>query len=454
MNIIIGGAGEVGDFLCEIFLKRGYNVILMDNSRDVIKTFQDRYNVSISIGDIRDANAIIDAGVQHCDFFLSVTNDSSTNILSASIAKKLGAQKVIARTDANLLTHRNSTNTLNYQQHFGIDMMISPDAICAAEFAKIIRNPGRVAVENIAFNQIEIQRFIVNNDTKLAGRPLHDINIGQNVRFVLINHNGIENIPTGETTIEPGDIVTIAGKHDDVTKLLSRIKFKELHTKTSITIFGASNIAASLISYLKYGKYHIRVIDESYEKCEQIAAKFPNITVIHGDASNNDLLQEEQISHCNYFVACSDDDEKNTMVALQVKHIGAPNVMLALNDGKYESVLSNMQSDLGLNMIVSKRRATAHELVNFVSDNTHYLLPNVSDNENIFVEIPVTENSQVIGLPIRNIGLPKGCLLISLMRNFNAKIPAADDCLYAGDRVVAVLKNTSLQDVIKRFSAK
>lgn len=453
MNIIIGGAGEVGDFLCEIFLKRGYNVILMDNNRDVIKTFQDRYNVAISIGDIKDANAMIDAGVHHCDFFLSVTNDTSTNILSASIAKKLGAKKVIARSDTKLAAYNNN-NIFHYQRHFGIDMMISPDAICAAEFAKIIRNPGRVAVENIAFNQLEIQRFVVNNDTKLAGRPLHDINIGKNVRFVLINHNGIENIPTGETTIEPGDIVTIAGKHDDVTKLLSHIKFKELYTKTSITIFGASNIAESLISYLKYNKYHIRVIDESYERCEEIATKFPNITVIHGDASNNNLLKEEQISYCDYFVACSDDDEKNTMVALQVKHIGTSNVMLALNDGKYESVLSNMQSELGLNMIVSKRRATAHELVNFVSDSTHYLLPNVSDNENIFVEIPVTENSQVIGHPIRNIGLPKGCLLVSLMRNFDAKIPAADDRLEAGDRVVAVLKNTSLNDVIHRFSGK
>lgn len=454
MNIIIGGAGEVGDFLCEIFLKRGYNVILMDNNRDVIKTFQDKYNISISIGNIKDANALMSAGIQHCDFFLSVTNDPSTNILAASIAKKLGAKKVIARTDADLLTYHNNTNTFHYQRHFGIDMMISPDAICAAEFAKIIRNPGRVAVENIAFNQIEIQRFIVNNDTKLLGRPLHDINIGQNVRFVLINHNGIENIPTGETTIETGDIVTVAGKHDDVTKLLSRIKFKELHTKTSITIFGASNIAASLIAYLKYAKYHIRVIDESYEKCEQMAAKFPNVTVIHGDASNNSLLKEEQISYCNYFVACSDDDEKNTMVALQVKHIGGPNVMLALNDGKYESVLSNMQSELGLNMIVSKRRATSHELVNFVSDSTHHLLPNVSDDENIFVEIPIPYNSKAIGLPIRNIGLPKGCLLISLMRNFDAKIPTANDCLAADDRVVAVLKKTSLQDVIKRFATK
>ncbi|MDR1401912.1 MAG: Trk system potassium transporter TrkA [Puniceicoccales bacterium] len=450
MRIIIGGIGEIGDFLCMTFSNQKHDIVAIDKDPAIIDALQNKYSVAILAGDIKDINILRSAGIGKCDFFLSVSSDTSANIIAASIAKFLGAKNTVARIDSSTLVSNSKDDKFNYQRHFDINMLVDPDKICASEFAKIIRNPGRVAVENIAFNEIEVRKCSVTAKAKIKCQ-LRNMGIDTNTRIIAVSRNGTETIPTPDITLEEGDVITVVGKHEDMVSLLKKLNIEEAKSAINITIFGTSGIARALIRYLNSSEYRIKVIEETLAECEKLASEFPNVTVIHGDASTLDLLKEECVCKSSYFVACSNDDEKNTLVAIQAKFIGAKYVLLALNYGKYESVLANVRNVLGIEKIISKRVATAKELISYVSTKNYRIIAEITDQNCSFIEFKIGKSCQLIGRPLRELGLPAECVLISLMRNFDAKVPSADDVILENDHVVAAVLSDAVTSVVNMF---
>ncbi|MDR1413343.1 MAG: Trk system potassium transporter TrkA [Puniceicoccales bacterium] len=453
MRIIIGGIGEIGDFLCMTLTDQKHDVIAIDEDPNIADVLQNKYTVAIVTGDIKNVDVMRSAGIDKCDFFLSVSSDASANIIGASMAKSLGAKNTVARIDSSMSVNDCGDDGFDCQRHFAINMLIDPDKICASEFAKVIRNPGRMAVENIAFNQIEVRKCSVGAKAKIK-RSLRDLGISINARIVAIFRNGVGTIPTSDTTLEEGDVITVVGKHDDIILLLEKLGIENVKSMEDITIFGASGITRALLRYLKSTQYRIKVIEESLEECEKLSSEFPQVTVIHGDATTLDLLKEEYVCHSSYFVACSNDDEKNTMVAIQAKYIGAKCVLLALNYGKYESVLSNIKNVLGVEKIVSKRVATANEIIHYISTKNFRIIEEITDQNCTFIEFNIGKFCPLIGKSIRALGFPRGCVLISLMRNFDAKVPSANDIILENDRVVAAVRSDAVNVVVNMFTQK
>ena len=104
--------------------------------------------------------------------------------------------------------------------------------------------------------------------------------------------------------------------------------------------------------------------------CEELALKFPDVTIIHGDPTSRRLLEEEQIGSVDYFVAAGLDDEDNVMSCLQAKQLGAKNVILLMNKPDYEDVLQHIGKSIGIEHIVSPRIASKNEMVRFISNES------------------------------------------------------------------------------------
>ncbi|MFU8849027.1 MAG: Trk system potassium transporter TrkA [Opitutales bacterium] len=445
MKIIIVGAGEVGSNLSTVLAAVGHDVTLIEKSEGHCERLEEELNARVVTGNGSSARQLVEVGVANCDAFLAMTSDDRTNIISCSLAKGLGAKNTIARIHDETYS---DTSVLNYQLHFGIDLLVNPEAICAVELAKEIRSAGRVEVEHFARGQIEVQRQRVAHGSRLIGKKLKDMKLDPQMRIGYVQRGEHTEIANAETMLEKDDIVTLFGHPDVLFGLREKFDPKQKIELARVVLFGGSETAINLIQLLKNPRFKIRVIEKDKAHCKRLAERFPHVTVIHGDATSIRLMEEEQIDCADYFVACTKDDEENILTCIQASKLGAKHVQLLINKGDYDDLLEMLQSRLDIEVAVSPRRATADFMLRNLSHDSVSKLAEMTDGGRV-LEMRISHSSPAIGRKIKDIRLPSGCLLVALLHKFKAKVPAADDTILAGDRVVVIVSGDKEKEATK-----
>jgi len=436
MKIIIVGAGEVGHNLCTTLAAAGHDVTLIEQAELRCEKLEEEQNARIVNGNGSSARQLVDLDVANCDAFLAMTSDDRTNVISCSLAKGLGAKNTIARIHDETFS---DNSIINYQLHFGIDLLVNPEAICAVELAKEIRNAGRVAVENFARGQIEVQQQKIAPGARIIGQKLKDLKFDARVRVGYLQRDGKTEVASANTELMEGDIVTIFGHPEELYGLRERFDPKHKIIVSSVVLFGGSETAISLIRLLTNPRFKIRLIEKDAKKCCELAERFPQVTVIHGDATSLRLLEEEQVGSADYFVACTKDDEENILTCLQAAKLGVNHVQLLINKGDYDQLLGILRTMLGIEVVVSPRQATASFMRRTLSSDHKVDLAEMPNNGGKIIEVRITHSSPCVGRMVKDINLPRGSLFVALLHKFKAKVPAADDTILAGDRVVVLV---------------
>lgn len=448
MKIIIVGAGEVGHNLCSTLSAAGNDVTLIEQSAKRAESLDEEQNARIIAGNGSSARQLVNVDVADCDAFLAMTSDDRTNVISCSLAKGLGAKNTIARIHDETY---NDNSVINYQVHFGIDLLVNPEAICAVELAKHIRNPGRVAVENFARGQIEFQQQRVAPKSRLIGKKLKDLKLDPRVRIGYIQHGDVSEVAGPETVMEEGDVVTLFGYPEALFALRDRFDPKQKVKQVSVVLFGGSETAISLVRLLTNPRFKIRVIEKCPDHCRKLTQRFPNITVIHGDATSLRLLEEEQIGHADYFIACTKDDEENILTSLQASKLGAEHVQVVINKGDYDQLDNILKTMLGIEVVVSPRRATAEFMQRSLSTEPVSVMAELPDGSGRILELRITHSSPCVGQTVKDIHLPPGSLFVAIQHKFKARVPTADDTILAGDRVLVLVNESQEKELIKRL---
>ncbi|MGB0743193.1 MAG: Trk system potassium transporter TrkA [Opitutales bacterium] len=445
MKIIIVGAGEVGSNLSTVLSEAGHDITLIERSEVHCERLEEEQNARIVTGNGSSAKQLVEVSVAKCDAFLAMTSDDRTNIISCSLAKGLGAKNTIARIHDETYS---DNSFINYQLHFGIDLLVNPEAICAVELAKEIRSAGRVEVEHFARGQIEVQRQRVAHGSRMIGKQLRELKLDSQVRIGYVQRGEKTEIANADTTLQEGDIVTLFGHPETLFNL--REKFDPTHKIeiSRVVLFGGSEVAINLIHLLKNPRFKIRIIEKDRTQCRKLAERFPHITVIHGDATSIRLMEEEQIGSADYFVACTKDDEENILTCIQASKLGAEHVQLVINKGDYDDLLGMLQTRLDIEVAVSPRSATADFMLRNLSNASVARLAEMPDGSQV-LEVRISHSSSVIGKAIKDIRLPKGCLMVALLHKYKAKVPGADDTILAGDRVVVIVAGEHEKELTK-----
>lgn len=442
MKIVVVGAGEVGRFLCQSLSEAGHDVIVIESSEQTAQEVDEAADVRVVEGNGTSARMLKSAGVSDSDFFLAMTSDDRTNVISSSVAKALGANVTIARAH----DHTYTDNTLvNYQLHFGIDFLINPEALSAVELAKAIRHPGRVAVESFARGEIEVQQVTISGKSKLAGKRLAEVRLGKGVYIGVIQRDGRTQVASADLTLEAGDSVALFGESDAVNAARLKLEPTNKTEIVRVVLFGGSETAIALVRLLKNPRFKIRIVEGDRKLCRQLAESFPHVTVINGSATSLRLMEEEQIGSADFFVACTKVDEDNIMTCLQARKLGAKHVQLVINKPDYEEVLNELIDNLGVELAVSPRTATVNEVVRYISRDAAHELGELPEGAGKIMELRVDSDSTFCNQPIRS--LPSGVVVVVLMHKFQAKLPSADDVILPGDRLVVIVREDRLKEI-------
>ena len=446
MRVVIVGAGEVGRHLSHVLSDANHDVTVVERDPERAASIDEEHNVRVIQGSGSMAETLKKAIAGGCDQFLAMTSQDEINLLSCSLARVLGAKTVISRIHDQTFT---DTSHVNYPLHFGIDMMLNPEGLCALELAKSIRNPARIAVENFARGQIEAQRITVDDRARFRGKALSELKLPQQIKFGFYQRGEEQDIPSAETVLEAGDVVTVFGPPHELYKLRSNLDPHSTGAEVRVVIFGGSETAVALVRLLNNPRFKVRVIEQDEEKCRRLAERFPQATFINGDGTSLRLLEEEQIGNADYFVASTSDDERNVMTSIQAAKLGAKHVQTVINKSDYEEILLNLRSTLDIETLVSPRLVTAAEVLRYTSSEPYVELFHFPKQSARILEIQVSLESPCAGKKLREIRWPKHAVLVALLHKFQAKVPGAEDQILAGDRVVVITREENIQDLLK-----
>ena len=445
MNVLVLGAGTVGSSIAEILCQHQHSVTVIDTDAERTMRLAETLDVRTLTGSACQASVLFQANVSDCDFCLAVTGIDEVNLISASIAKSMGADRTMARVFAPVF-HDNST--IDYRRHFHIDRLLSLEYLSAVEFARAIRNPGALALENIARGEIEMQEFLIDRTSTLTSNVLKDVPL-EGVRIGLITRNGDTWIAGAQDRLELNDRVLVVGPQEKINEVAKSFQ-KKRPPKQMILIAGGGETGLHLAKLLDQKQFSISLLEIDAARCESLANQLKHVTVVQADATRKMVLEEERAAQADVLVSCLGDDEECIMVAVEASELGASRVMSLVNRPDYANVVGK----LGIDVAISPRQVTARQVLGFLNQGAIVARIPTPNRDIEFIEIEVGDNSEVCGLPLSELKLPHPCLIIALTRDEYCHLPQASDCLQARDSILVLAEAKDEKTIARIFATR
>jgi trk system potassium uptake protein TrkA len=209
MHIVIVGCGRVGSQLANMLSQEGHSVAVVDKDPMSFKRLSKNFQGQIVPGVGFDRQTLIKAGIEHADAFASVTNGDNTNIVSALLVKRNFKVPCV-------ITRIYDPQRAEIYRRFGIPT-ISSTTWAANELKEMICYAGLPSRLTLGSGEVEIVE--VATPSKLAGRPISELNVAGELSVVVLVHAGKAIIPEPGTSLEKGDLLYIAVLNPAMEKL-------------------------------------------------------------------------------------------------------------------------------------------------------------------------------------------------------------------------------------------
>lgn len=216
---------------------------------------------------------------------------------------------------------------------------------------------------------------------------------------------------------------------------------------------GGGKVGYYLAKTLAPQKHRLTLIEEDSDMCTKIAGELDDlgVSLIHGDGTDINYLKDAEIEHADILIAVTGYDQNN-LVACQLakQYFSVPRTIARVNNPKNINVFRQ----LGVDSVVS---STAHiadiieQEVDWASVN-RVLSHKVGDVR--VKDMPVAAESNAAGKRIADLDLPKGTILISIIRDNDAFIPDGQTQILAGDSVIALSKEDNMKGLDDYFSGR
>ena len=217
------------------------------------------------------------------------------------------------------------------------------------------------------------------------------------------------------------------------------------------------NVARLLAEKLLKAKVNTTIIENNYQKCQELSRKLDKATIIYGDASDSTLLLEEGLENMDAFVALTNFDEENIMLSLYANQVSKAKLITKVNKIGFEGIVRSIP----IGSIISPKYLTAEHIIQYVRDLENHdsnaqdskvdMVYRVADNKVEALEFTVEEKSKLIHIPIMNLSLKSILLICSILRKNKVLIPTGQDKIQHGDKVVVVTKErriNRLEDIL------
>lgn len=450
MKLVIVGAGKIGATLVEKLSKENHDIVLVDKDAKIVEQVVNRYDVMGVCGGGADRMILEEAGVNEADFVIACTSRDELNILCCMLAKKLGAKHTIARVrDPEYFME------MEYMKgELDLDMWFNPELRTAQEICEILSFPTAINVETFADGAAVMVELKVKKDNPMIGKAVMDLNreLKVNILFSAVIRDNKVYIPRGDFVIQEGDVIHITASEKAITDFSKKTQTFRRRAR-SVFIIGGGKIAYYLAKELIDRKVSVKIIEKDEARCEWLSEELPGATILHGDGTDHEVLDEEGISRSNAVVTLTGMDEENVIVSLYATRKKVAKVITKVD----RPTVGQMVSHLGLDSVLSPRTIIASSVVRFVREIASEGKARINQLYKIHdkieaLEFPVTPDFEHKGVPLKDLNVKKNFLVNGIVRDREFIIPSGDTTFMEGDKVLVVTteKNVSeLEDIIR-----
>lgn len=446
MNIVIIGAGDVGLYIATLLSKQKHNVTLIDKDGAKLDEISWQMDVAIQQGSGTDWQLLDNLLEMQPDLFIALTSQDEVNLVACSMAKHLGYPKTIARVRDNLFLNR---TRLDFSNIYNVDSFISPELLVAHDIYKYIVSPNSLAFENFAHGEVQMRTLQVPTTWKSQNLMISKIKFPKGVILGLIYRHVPGSDPTlifphGSDYILPGDEITLIGKKEQMSDI--HCFFGNITQKVdSVMLVGGTLVGINLAKILQENHIQTSLIDKNPKRCQILAKELLKTSIIQQDGTDLDFLLSKNIQPSDYYIMCTSNDETNILGALIAKEARYQNIAITLSNNRFLPLMHH----LGIVHIVSPKLAAANQIIALATSKSISSLVSLYENEAEILEINVSIQSQIIGIPLSEIGprLPKDFLIVMIQHRGSISIAKGDSVILPGDTVIVICNPKYFQEL-------
>jgi trk system potassium uptake protein TrkA len=450
VKIIILGAGQVGANLAESLVAENNNditVVDLDDSR--LALLQDRFDLRTVRGHAAHPSVLKQAGAEDADLLVAVTQSDEINLVACRIASSLfNVPTRIARIRSHDFLGQEADFLL---EHFGVNEVISPEQEVTDTLRRLIEHPGSLQVLDFAEGKVRLVAVRAYHGGPLVGHELQDIkrhmpSLECRIPAIYRRDRGI--VPKGVTVIEPGDEVFFLARRHDIPSVMRELRRSERPVKR-VMIAGGGNIGRRLAAGLEHN-YEVKLIDHNKATCTLLAEQLHRTLVLQGEATDEELLEQENIQSIDVFCALTNDDEDNIMSALLAKRMGAQRVIALINRSAYVNLVQGGEIDIA----ISPAQATVGPLLSKIRRGDMAAVHSLRRGAAEVLEIIIhgdLKTSKVVGRHIGDVALPEGATIAAIIRNEDVVIAHHDTLIEAEDHLILFVLNKRIIPKVEKL---
>ncbi len=435
MKIVIVGAGNVGYTIARSLSQEGHDIVVVERSQDVAARLEDELDVAVVVGNGARPPVLERAGISEgcdVDFLVACTDHDEVNIMACWVAKRCGVKRAISRARG-----MEYTDTPQWASFLGIDVMNSPERSVARDIEDLLAVNAAVHASELFDGKAGSYAFRVESTSPILGKSLIDVgreNPGLSSVMVYVERDGKGIVPSGEWVAQEGDLCFLVSFRDMVFKVQELFHPAKGRGLRRVMIVGGGKLGVHLARRLvkSYRGIEVKILDRNREKCVRLAEELQDVRVLWGDGTDEKLLKHEGIQDVDGFVATTDNDELNMILATLGSRMKARKTVAVVR----KEVYSRLAESLPIDAVVNPNDSLASVILRHVRyPETAGSLSLIDRIGAEMLEVSIPGDSSVVGVKLRDLNMPKGIILAMVKRGEAIIVPGGELALCGGDVV-------------------
>jgi len=454
MKVIVCGAGQVGFNIARHLALENNDVVVVDNSPELVKRVRDTLDAKGIIGHAASPELLEEAGAMDADLIIAVTFSDEVNMIACQVAHSLfNIPTKIARVRQQFYLDPMWANLFS-PDSLPIDVIISPEMEVARAIYRRLQVPGAFEMIPLVDDKIRLLGVRCQDDCPIVNTPLRQLTQlfpDLNIVIVGIMRDNKALIPDSSDQMYPGDEVYFVVDSSQVSRAMSVFGHEEPEARRMV-IFGGGNIGMFLAQEIEQnsGGVNLKIVESIKSRAETIVGGLDRAMVIHGDVLDPVILEETNVGAAEAVIAVTNDDETNILSALLARRYGCQRTVALINKSTYEPLFGS----LGIDVAVSPRNITISTILQHVRRGRIHAVHTLREGFGELIEAEALDTSDLVGIPLRDVKLPKGVIVGAIVRDGEVICPRGATVVEPKDRVVLFAAAEMVRKVEKMFSVQ
>ncbi|MDR0635993.1 MAG: NAD-binding protein [Treponema sp.] len=480
MRIVIVGAGQVGTQLSRHLIQEKHDVSLIESNEEWARHASNRLDCLVVPDEGNNINALEEAGIAKADALVCVTGSDEVNMLICGlVASRYPDVIKIARVRNDDYVRLNHEVSQPNQRILGIDHFVHPDVAASRSVLNAVSHGASGDILAFAGTTYKIGSVDIMAGSSFDGLSLKDFRTiaPMDSLVTLIERKGVSLLPSGATQLAKGDRIHVLAQETALGAIFNHAGHREVILR-KIGVVGGGRVGAliaggllrktveeqgpapakkklafvfSLFKKLVPKSFRrVIVIEQDYQLCKDLAARFPEALVLNQDISDESFVVEERLNDLDLIITATGNQELNLITAVYLKSRGVRRAIVLVTGTGYAA----MGRQLGLDVVIPMQSVVVDSILSVLMGSGVKGIHRIGDGNIDVIEIEISSNAPVVNKPITALRFSAGGLVMLVARGETSFIPKGDYVFTAGDRIIIIVKKKSEKEIEQFFGVQ